>query len=75
MNFLVELDFDPLSFRKLLRTCAREYEEIWKKQFSGVLSQNQLWENKTYKLKRSITQQFAWIHSDSFLLFYLESKY
>ena len=47
MKFPVELDFDPLSFGKLLRTCAREYEEIWKKQFSGLLSHDLLWENKT----------------------------
>ena len=75
MKFPGEFDFDPLSFRKSLRTYAREYEEIWKKQFSGVLSHDQLWENKTYKLKRSITQQFAWILPDPFLLLYLESKY
>ena len=32
--------------------------EIWKKQFSRVLSHDRFWENKTYKLKRSITGAF-----------------
>ena len=33
---------------------AREWDEIWKKLFSRVLSRDLYWENKTYKLKRSI---------------------
>ena len=30
-----------------MRTYAREYEEIWNNQFSGVLSRDLHWENKT----------------------------
>ena len=30
--------------------------EVWKKQFSKVLCHDLYWENKTYKLKRSINQ-------------------
>ena len=32
-------------------TCAREKDEIWKKQFPRVLSHDLYWENKTYSLK------------------------
>ena len=32
-------------------------DEIWKKQFSRVLSHDLYWENKTYKLKRSVGQR------------------
>ena len=39
-----------------MRTYPREQNEIWKKQFSWVLPQDLHWENKTYKLKRSIVQ-------------------
>ena len=39
-----------------VRTYAREQDEIWRKQFSRVLSRDLYWENKTYKLKRSITE-------------------
>ena len=31
--------------------------EVWKKQFSKVLCHDLYWENKTYKLKRSINQK------------------
>ena len=72
MKFPVELDFDPLSFRKLLHVNARKFERISSQEYYHKTSFS---ENKTYKLKRSITQQFAWIYSDSFLLFYFESKY
>ena len=37
-----------------MRTYAREYGEISKKQFSRVTSRGLQWENKIYKLKRSI---------------------
>ena len=37
-------------------TYAREQDEIWKKQFSRVLSHDLYWENKTYKLRRSIRE-------------------
>ena len=40
-----------------MRTYAREYDEIWKKQFPRVLSHDLYCENKTYKLKRSVTGQ------------------
>ena len=39
-----------------MRTYAREQDEIWKKQFSRVLSRDLYWENKTYKLKRSVRE-------------------
>ena len=39
-----------------VRTYAREQDEIWKKQFSRVLSHDLYWENKTYKLKRSVRE-------------------
>ena len=32
-----------------MRTYAREKDEIWKEQFSGVLSHDLYWENKTYQ--------------------------
>ena len=35
---------------------ARAYDDIWKKQFSGISSRGLKWENKTYKLKRSILE-------------------
>ena len=37
-----------------MRRYARELDEIWKEQFSRVLSHDLYWENKTYELKRSI---------------------
>ena len=37
-----------------MRTYTREQNEIWKKQFSRVLSRDRYWENKTYKQKRSV---------------------
>ena len=39
-----------------LRTYAREQDKIWKTQFSRVLSHDLYWENKTYKLKRSVRE-------------------
>ena len=39
-----------------VRTYAREQDEIWKNQFSRVLSHDLYCENKTYKLKRSIRE-------------------
>ena len=35
---------------------ARAYDDIWKKQFSGIPSHGLKWENKTSKLKRSILE-------------------
>ena len=40
-----------------MRTYAREQNEIWKKQFTRVSSHDFYWENKTYKLTRSIVGQ------------------
>ena len=42
-----------------------EHDKIWKKQLSGILSHYPHWENKTYKLKRSINpyvylQNYSW---------------
>ena len=37
-----------------MRTYTGEQNEIWKKQFSRVLSRDRYWENKTYKQKRSV---------------------
>ena len=39
-----------------VRTYAHEQDEIWKKQFSRVLSHDLYCENKTYNLKRSIRE-------------------
>lgn len=39
-----------------MRTYAREYDEISKKQFSKVTSRGLQRENKIYKLKRSIAE-------------------
>ena len=37
-----------------MRTFARAYDDIWKKLYPRVASRGLKWENKTYKLKRSI---------------------
>jgi len=44
-------------FAELLRTSARAENEISKKLFPGVSSRGLYWENKMYKLKRSIALQ------------------
>ena len=46
-----------------------EYAKIWKKQFSEILSHYPHWENKTYKLKRSINpyvylQNYSWTSNE-----------
>ena len=46
----------PGELDTFVRTYAREQDEIWKKQFSRVWPHDLYWENKTYKLKRSIRE-------------------
>ena len=47
-----------LIFSIVMRTFARAQDEIWKKLFPRVKSHGLKWENKTYKLKRSIYLSF-----------------